>query len=71
LNFETSSLRIARAVGVALAAAVLAACDGKPRESPPDPAKGQRQPVERAKGVERSLDDAARKRIDEADRQSN
>jgi len=44
-------------------------CDSKPKEPPPDVLKGQRQQMERARSVEQGLDDAAKKRMEEADRQ--
>jgi hypothetical protein len=53
-----------------VAALALSGCDTKPKEPPPDVLKGQRQQMERAKGVEQGLDDAAKKRMEEADRQS-
>jgi hypothetical protein len=62
-------MRYALAMGLASALA-LAGCDSKPKEPPPDVLKGQRQQMERAKGVEQGLDDAAKKRMEEADRQS-
>jgi len=52
------------------ALAVLAGCDSRPKEPPPDILKAQRQQMERAKGVEQGLDEAAKKRMDEADRQA-
>jgi hypothetical protein len=57
-------------IAVFAALAVLAGCDSKPKEPPPDILKAQRQPMERAKGVEQGLDEAAKKRMEEADRQA-
>jgi len=57
-------------LAVAAALALGVGCDSKPKEPPPDVLKGQRQQMERAKGVEQGLDDAAKKRMEEADRQS-
>ena len=62
-------MRYALAMGLASALA-LAGCDSKQKDPPPDVLKGQRQQMERAKGVEQGLDDAAKKRMEEADRQS-
>ena len=52
------------------ALAVLAGCDSRPKEPPPDILKAPRQQMERAKGVEQGLDESAKKRMDEADRQA-
>jgi len=52
------------------ALAVLAGCDSQPKEPPPDILKAPRQQMERAKGVEQGLDESAKKRMDEADRQA-
>lgn len=63
-------MRVALPVAVFAALTVLAGCDSKPKEPPPDILKGQRQQMERAKGVEQGLDEAAKKRMEEADRQA-
>lgn len=57
-------------IAMVAALAVLAGCDSRPKEPPPDILKAQRQQMERAKGVEQGLDEAAKKRMDEADRQA-
>jgi len=53
----------------AIAAFLLAACDAKPKEPPPDLLKNEKRQMERAKAVEQTLDDTAKKRMEEADRQ--
>lgn len=63
-------MRIEYVLALAAAFALCAGCDSKPKEPPPDVLKGQRQQMERARGVEQGLDDAAKKRMEEADRQS-
>ena len=67
LSSKGVALRLVIAIAAALA---LSACDSKPKEPPPDILKGHRDQMERAKGVEQGLDDAAKKRMEEADRQS-
>lgn len=49
----------------AIAAFLLAACDAKP----PGLLKNEKRQMERAKAVEQTLDDTAKKRMEEADRQ--
>ncbi|MGB8435523.1 MAG: hypothetical protein WCE38_14790 [Burkholderiales bacterium] len=46
----------------------VSACDSGPKEPPPDLLKGQRQSMERAKGVEQTLQKSADQRREEADR---
>ena len=52
-----------------MACAVLAitACDSGPKEPPPDLLKGQRQSMERAKDVEKTLQQSSDRRREEAD----
>ena len=57
-------------IAMVAALAVLAGCDSRPKEPPPDILKAPRQQMERAKGVEQGLDESAKKRMDEADRQA-
>jgi hypothetical protein len=61
---------MAFALSFAATLVLLAGCDSKPKEPSPDVLKSQRQQMERAKGVEQGLDDAAKKRMEEADRQA-
>jgi len=46
----------------------IAACDSGPKEPPPDLLKGQRKSMERAKGVEQTLQQSSDRRREEADR---
>jgi hypothetical protein len=46
--------------------ALLAGCDSKPKE-PPDLLKTQRQAIEKAKGVEQSLQQSAGERREQSD----
>jgi hypothetical protein len=59
------SLRLTLTLAFACAAS---ACDSGPKEPPPDLLKGQRQSMERAKGVEQTLEQSADRRREEADR---
>jgi hypothetical protein len=63
-------VRTAAAIAVVGALTLFPGCDSKPKEPPPDILKTQRQQMERAKGVEQGLDEAAKKRMEEADRQA-
>ena len=45
----------------------LAGCDSRPKETPPDILKGQRQSLERAKGVEQTLQQSGAERREQAD----
>jgi hypothetical protein len=49
-------------------ACVITACDGGRKEPPPDLLKGYRQSMDRAKGVEQTLEKSADQRREEADR---
>ncbi len=53
---------------IATCAFLVAACDSGPKQPPPDLLKGQRQSMERAKGVEQTLEQSADRRREEADR---
>jgi hypothetical protein len=58
--------------GIVLAAVfgtVLAACDGKPKEPPPDIIKSQRQVMDKAKGVGDVLQKSADDRREQTDAQ--
>jgi len=52
---------------IAFAFAV-SACDSGPKEPPPDLLKGYRQSMDKAKGVEQTLEKSADQRREEADR---
>jgi hypothetical protein len=53
---------LALAVGL-----LVAGCDSRPKETPPDILKGQRQSLERAKGVEQTLQQSGAERREQAD----
>ncbi len=53
---------------IAASACLITACDSGPKEPPPDLLKGQRKSMERAKGVEQTLDQSTDRRREEADR---
>ena len=56
--------------GIVLAAVfgtAVAACDGKPKEPPPDIIKSQRQVMDKAKGVEQVLQKSADERREQSD----
>jgi hypothetical protein len=53
---------------LAFSVMAITACDSGPKEPPPDLLKGQRQSMERAKGVEQTLEQSADRRRAEADR---
>lgn len=59
---------LSRATLVAACVLLVAACDSGPKQPPPDLLKGQRQSMERAKGVEQTLQESADRRREEADR---
>lgn len=46
----------------------IAACDSGPKEPPPDLLKSQRQSMERAKDVEKTLQQSSERRREEIDR---
>jgi uncharacterized protein YcfL len=55
---------------VLIAAAIaVVGCDSKPKESPPDIIKSQRQVMDKAKGVDQVLQKSADERRDQADQQ--
>jgi hypothetical protein len=57
-----------RAPSFMIAAAILvAACDSKPKDPPPDIIKSQRQVMDKAKGVEQVLQKSADERREQAD----
>ena len=56
-----------RALTVVALSLVLAACDSKPKEPPPDILKAQRRAMEKAKGVEQILQQSADERRGQAD----
>lgn len=53
---------------MAVCTVVIMACDSRPKEPPPDLLKGQRQSMERAKGVEQTLQQSGDRRREEVDR---
>jgi uncharacterized protein YcfL len=54
---------------IAAALAMVAACDSKPKDPPPDIIKSQRQVMDKAKGVEQVLQKSADERREQADQQ--
>lgn len=54
---------------VAAAVVMVAACDSKPKEPPPDLLKSQRQLMDKAKGVGEVLQKSADDRREQVDRQ--
>ena len=52
---------------IAAAVFVVAACDSKPKDPPPDIIKSQRQAMDKAKGVEQVLQKSADERREQAD----
>ncbi len=48
---------------------LVAACDSKPKEPPPDIIKSQRQAMEKAKGVEQNLQQSADQRREQGNQQ--
>ncbi len=54
---------------VIAAAVVVAACDGKPKEPPPDLIKSQRQAMDKAKGVGDVLQKSADERREQSERE--
>ena len=54
---------------VAAAICVIAACDSKPKDPPPDIIKSERQAMDKAKGVEQVLQKSADERREQADQQ--
>jgi hypothetical protein len=61
-------LRVASLV-VAAVAAMIAACDGKPKDPPPDLLKSQRQTIDKAKAVGDVLQKSADERREQSERQ--
>jgi len=55
---------------ILLALALVAACDSRPKEPPPDLIKSQRQAMEKAKGTEAVIDQAATERLKKAEQGS-
>jgi len=53
---------------VAFSALAITACDGGRKEPPPDLLKGQRKSMERAKDVEKTLQQSSERRREEIDR---
>ena len=53
---------------LAVYALMITGCDSGPKSPPPDLLKGQRQSMERAKGVEQTLQKSADRRREEAER---
>lgn len=56
------------ALFIACVASTIAACDGGKKAPPPDLLKGQRQSMERAKDVEKTLQQSSDRRREEVDR---
>ena len=52
---------------IAVAIFMVAACDSKPKDPPPDIIKSQRQMMDKAKGVEQVLQKSADERREQAD----
>ena len=52
---------------IAAAIFMVAACDSKPKEPPPDILKSQRQMMDKAKGVDQVLQKSADERREQAD----
>jgi len=66
---QTASVNTAGLLVVVAAFAALAACDSVRKAPAPDLLKNEKRQMERAKAVEQTLDDTAKKRMEEADRQ--
>lgn len=64
---DSSSMLLRLMLTFAFAFAV-SACDSGPKEPPPDLLKGYRQSMDKAKGVEQTLEKSADQRREEADR---
>ena len=64
-SFLRPSLRLAL---MACCAFAITACDSGRKEPPPDLLKGQRQSMERAKDVEKTLQQSSERRREEMDR---
>lgn len=60
-----ASLRVTLSAAFAFA---ITACDSGSKEPPPDLLKGQRKSMERAKGVEQTLQQSTDRRREDADR---
>lgn len=56
-------------LAIVTAVVMVAACDSKPKEPPPDLLKSQRQMMDKAKGVGDVLQKSADERRDQADQQ--
>jgi hypothetical protein len=56
-----------RCCPILLVLLLVAACDSRPKEPPPDIIKSQRQAMEKAKGVEQILQQSADQRRDQGD----